>query len=168
MERKIHYIAMGGTFDARFDFNEDTIVPRQDTIVPVYLKKVGLENLIVTYTQVCLKDSRQITAEDRDLCLKVISESPAELFVITHGLFTMPVTGKYLKDHRPMEDYDVQSSACPADVIQPKTVVLTGAKVPLEDFVMSDAPFQLGFAFAQVQNLPRGWYTCFDGKTEKI
>lgn len=45
-----------------------------------------------------------------------------------------------------------------------KTVVLTGSRMPLRDVAMSDAPFQLGYAFAAARSLKPGVYVAVDGK----
>lgn len=37
--------------------------------------------------------------------------------------------------------------------------------IPLKEFVMSDAGFNLGYAIAQVQNLDAGVYICMNGET---
>jgi L-asparaginase len=46
-----------------------------------------------------------------------------------------------------------------------KTVILTGAMYPLKEFAMSDAGFNLGFALAQAQTLPKGVYICMNAQT---
>jgi L-asparaginase len=44
-----------------------------------------------------------------------------------------------------------------------QTIILTGAYIPLNGFVFSDAPFNLGFAFAVIDSLKPGVYVCMNG-----
>lgn len=46
-----------------------------------------------------------------------------------------------------------------------KTIVLTGSMVPLVGFSPSDAPFNLGYAVAEIRKLPAGVYVCMNGRT---
>src|SRR3989344_5056950 len=48
-----------------------------------------------------------------------------------------------------------------------KTVVLTGAFVPLTDTIRSDGGFNIGFALAQLQHVDPGVYICMNGRILK-
>lgn len=94
----------------------------------------------------CLrKDSLDMTAEDRRALKACIEAQPETRFVVTHGTDTMPETAEALGD------------------VGGRTVVLTGALSPAR-MRESDAPFNLGFAFAAVQLLGPGVYVAIQGR----
>lgn len=92
------------------------------------------------------KDSLELTREDRLILRDKISSSQNSQILITHGTDTMVDTAKVL-----------------AETISDKTIVLLGAMQPARMNV-SDAPFNLGFAFAAVQLLPAGIYIAMSGQ----
>lgn len=96
-----------------------------------------------------MKDSRKIIAEDRARVLEIISVARERLVIVSHGTYTMAETGKYLKRN-------MGKTA--------KTIILTGSMIPVSGFAPSDAPFNLGYAVAAVQFLPRGVYLCMNGR----
>lgn len=144
----IHFIITGGTIDSYYDGTKDTAVPNQESIIPGFIKNLKLP-VEHQFTTVCMKDSRAITDEDRAEMAKVIQENSSQKFIITHGTYTMPDTARYLKAH-------VQGGG--------KTVVLTGAFIPLTDVIRSDGAFNIGFAMAQLQYLKPGIYVAMNGK----
>ncbi len=91
------------------------------------------------------KDSLELTDEDRAHLHEQIAAAPAERIVITHGTDTMTTTAKVLAS------------------IPHKTIVLTGSLSPAR-FQDSDAPFNLGMAFAAVQTCPPGVYIAMNGQ----
>ena len=92
-----------------------------------------------------LKDSNDMTEEDRQSILERCRQMPEERAVITHGTDTMADTARFLGER-----------------IKDKTLILTGAMTP---FVMerSDSLFNLGFAIASARQLPRGVYVVMNG-----
>jgi L-asparaginase len=94
-----------------------------------------------------LKDSREITEEDRKLILKKCQECDEKQIIITHGTFTMPETAEYLGKKK----------------VNGKTIVLTGSMVPFAE-KNSDAMFNFGCAFTAVQTLKPGVYVTMNGK----
>ena len=66
--------------------------------------------------------------------------------MVTHGTDTMSETAKVL-----------------ADKIKDKTIVLTGAMIPIK-FGSSDGLFNLGSALAFAQSLPHGVYVAMNGR----
>jgi L-asparaginase len=91
------------------------------------------------------KDSLELTDSDRSTLRETIEALPEHRVVITHGTDTM-----------------TQSAAVLA-TIKDRTIVLTGALAPAR-FAESDAPFNLGMAFAAVQCLPAGVYITMNGQ----
>lgn len=99
-----------------------------------------------TVESVLKKDSLEITQDDRLLLREKVSNSQGSKVLITHGTDTMVDTAKVL-----------------AETITDKTVIFLGAMQPARMRV-SDAPFNLGFAFAAVQLLEPGIYIAMSGK----
>lgn len=154
MEEKstqIHFIITGGTVDSVWDGAQDTVVVAEHTVLPEYFANLGknlkfYEN--IEFTEICMKDSRAITEEDRKNVLKAIEDKSTKI-IITHGTYTMPDTAKFLKDNLKRRD---------------QTIILTGSMVPIKGFDFSDGPFNLGYAIAQVQKLPPGVYVCMNAR----
>lgn len=87
------------------------------------------------------KDSLDLSDDDRALIRATIAAAPETRVVVTHGTDTMTQTAGVLAD------------------IGDKTIVLTGALAPAR-FAESDAPFNLGMAFACCQSAAPGvWIT---------
>jgi L-asparaginase len=91
------------------------------------------------------KDSLELTDEDRRRLCEQVAALEGSRVVVTHGTDTMTTSA--------------QALAC----IGGKTIVLTGALAPAR-FHESDAPFNLGMAFAAVQTLPHGVYIAMSGQ----
>ncbi len=146
----IHFIITGGTIDSIWSGAQDTVIVSEHSVLPEYFGELG-KNLKfpdeIKFTEICMKDSRAITDEDRDKIIQVIEESESNKIIITHGTYTMPDTARHLKNKMQRKD---------------QTIVLTGSMVPIKGFDFSDGPFNLGFAFAQVQTLESGVYVCMN------
>jgi L-asparaginase len=91
-------------------------------------------------------DSLEMTDEDRDLIVHQCNNCDESKIVITHGTDTMADTAKVL-----------------AKKVQDKTVILTGAMIPIK-FGSSDGLFNLGSALAFAQTLPAGVYVAMNGR----
>ncbi len=144
----IHVIITGGTIDSVWDGTHDTAMVGESSVLPDYFTKVKLYDKI-EFTTVCMKDSRAMTSEDREAVLRTIEESAAKKIIVTHGTYTMPDTAKVLKANLKRTD---------------QTIVFTGSMTPLKGFDFSDAPFNIGFALAKVQDLEPGIYLCMNGR----
>jgi len=86
--------------------------------------------------EVIRKDSLDLEEEDRQHIVGRVRQAGNSKVIITHGTDTMTVTAAALAG------------------IANKTIVLTGALSPAR-FSESDAPFNLGMAFAAVQVAPK-------------
>ncbi len=148
----IHIIMTGGTIDSVWNGAQDTVVVSEHSILPEYFEELK-RNLKfyeeLEFSEVCMKDSRALTDEDRKNVLKVIEESDATKIIITHGTYTIPDTARYLKENLKRKD---------------QVIVLTGSMVPIKGFDFSDGPFNFGYAFAQVQKLESGIYVCMNAR----
>lgn len=108
------------------------------------LKDVGVAG-VFRVTPLMRKDSLEITDADRQTIVDAVHKSKAEKIIITHGTDTMVITGKALSD------------------VRGKTIVLVGAMQPA-GLRISDAEFNIGFAWAAVQTLPCGVYVAMNGR----
>lgn len=146
----IHIVMTGGTIDSVWDGAQDTVVVSEHSVLPGYFENLGTNLKFyeeIKFSEICMKDSRALTDEDRKSVLKAIEGSEAEKVIVTHGTYTMPDTAKYLKENLKRKD---------------QTIILTGSMVPIKGFDFSDGPFNLGYAFAQVQKLDPGVYVCMN------
>ncbi|MFM5916791.1 MAG: asparaginase domain-containing protein, partial [Novosphingobium sp.] len=96
--------------------------------------------------EVCRKDSLELTDEDRAAIARHAAEAPETRIVVNHGTDTMTETAKVL-----------------AAAVPGKTIVLTGALSPAR-FAETDAPFNLGMAFAAAQVAAPGVYIAMSGE----
>ncbi len=144
----VHFIMMGGTIDSRWNKRLDAVEVNRESAIPSYFDDYNLLDDTM-FTQVCMKDSRDIIEQDRKSMLKTVEESPAKNIIITHGRYTMPDSARYLKKYLKRKD---------------QTIVLTAAVTPLVAFDFSDAPFNLGYSFAKAQHLPAGIYITVEGR----
>lgn len=92
------------------------------------------------------KDSQEITLDDRQRLVSMISRIDCEHFIITHGTDTMIDTAIYL----------AQSSVH-------KKIILTGAFLP-QKFTDSDADVNLGVALGAIQFIEVGVYVAMNGR----
>lgn len=91
-------------------------------------------------------DSLEMTDQDRELIAHQCNSCEEDKIVITHGTDTMAETAQML-----------------AEKVKNKTVVLTGAMIPIK-FGSSDGLFNLGSALAFAQSLPYGVYVAMNGR----
>jgi L-asparaginase len=143
-QTSILVLTTGGTIDkAYFDaLSEYQIV---DSGIPALLKEA---RVAVPFRMVELmrKDSLELTDADRALIASAAKEAPETRIVVTHGTDTMTETAKVL-----------------AEAVPSKTVVLTGALSPAR-FAETDAPFNLGMAFAAAQTAGPGVWIAMSGQ----
>lgn len=142
-QQPILVLTTGGTIDkAYFDaLSEYQIV---ESGIPAVLAQARVA-LPFRVMELMRKDSLELTDADRALVADVVREAPETRVVITHGTDTMTDTARALAD------------------IAGKTVVLTGALSPAR-FAETDAPFNLGMAFATAQTAPAGVWIAMSGQ----
>lgn len=140
----IRLFVTGGTFDKEYDEIHGTLDFR-DTHLPEMLE-LARSRLDVRVRTLMMVDSLDMTDADRDLIVSDCREAPEAHIVITHGTDTMVETARALAEHVP-----------------DKTIVLTGAMIPIA-FGSSDGLFNLGGALTVVQVLPRGVYVAMNGR----
>lgn len=133
----------GGTIDKNYsEFNgEFNFI---ETHMPELLA-LGRNRADMTTQQLMMKDSLDMTDEDREIIVKACQNANAKNIVITHGTDTMVETAIKIAE----EKID-------------KTIVLVGAMVPYV-FKHSDASFNIGFALAAAQLKSTGVYIAMNG-----
>ncbi|WP_088308033.1 asparaginase domain-containing protein [Novosphingobium sp. B 225] len=143
-QQPVLVLTTGGTIDkAYFDaLSEYQIV---ESGIPALLAEARVA-LPFRVVELMRKDSLELTEADRDLIARIALEAPESRIVVTHGTDTMTETAKVLAAQLPG-----------------KTVVLTGALSPAR-FAETDAPFNLGMAFATAQVAPPGVYIAMSGE----
>lgn len=143
----IRIFITGGTFDK--EYNELTgQLFFKDTHMHDLLE-MGRCRVPVEIRTLMMIDSLEMTNEDRELIAHQCNQCEEDMIVITHGTDTMPETAQML-----------------AEKIKTKTVVLTGAMIPIK-FGSSDGLFNLGSAIAFAQSLPHGVYVAMNGRCFK-
>jgi len=142
----VHLIITGGTIDKRYNELTGAVDFAPTSHIQTMLAQARVDTTPHTLTPLLLKDSLQLTLEDREAILTTLQGSHSNQILITHGTDTMVKTAKFLASYR-----------------IDKTIVLVGAMIPYR-FKDSDALFNLGFAMGALQNLVNGVYIAMNGK----
>lgn len=140
----IRIFITGGTFDK--EYNEITGQLYFNDTHMHDLLEMGRSKVKVEIRTLMMIDSLEMTDEDRELIARQCIQCDEEKIVITHGTDTMADTARLL-----------------AQEVQDKTVILTGAMIPIK-FGSSDGLFNLGSALAFAQTLPHGVYVAMNGR----
>jgi L-asparaginase len=141
---KIVIFATGGTFDKEYNELNGQLYFKQ-THIPEMLK-LGRSRIAVRLQTLMMKDSLDMTTDDRQAIATACEKAKEKRIVITHGTDTMEQTAQFLGKN-----------------LSGKTVVLTGAMIPYK-FGSSDGLFNLGSALAFAQVLPPGIYVAMNGR----
>lgn len=141
---KIKIFITGGTIDSIYDVVNGK-VSFDETYIPKMLKQ-GRVTVETDLEKLMLKDSREITDEERAQIIEKCKSADEDKIIITHGTDTIVETAKSLG----------------GEGIE-KTVILVGAMRPFT-FGDSDALFNLGTAFGAIQLLEYGVYITMNGK----
>lgn len=144
MSQPIRLFVTGGTFDKEYDEIRGTLF-FADTHLPEMLA-LGRCKVEVKVRTLMMIDSLEMTDADRDLIAHNCNEVSERYIVVTHGTDTMVDTARVL-----------------ADKVEGKTIVLTGAMIPIA-FGSSDGLFNLGGAIAAVQALSPGVWITMNGR----
>jgi L-asparaginase len=145
----VHIIITGGTLDSFYNGIKDTVSPSKESVLPRYFANLKLKDVKIEFTTICMKDSREIDDQDRQKLLKTIEESNASKILITHGTYTMPDSARFIKANLKRND---------------QAIIFTASMIPLDGFNLSDAPFNLGFAYAKLIELKAGIYVAINGR----
>jgi L-asparaginase len=138
-------LVTGGTFDKEYDEIRGELFFR-NTHLPELLRQ-GRCALDLAVEKLMMVDSLQMSDADRDRVAAACAGCAESRVVVTHGTDTMVETARVI-----------------AARDLPKTVVLTGAMVPIA-FGSSDGLFNLGSALSFVQVLAPGVYIAMNGRS---
>ena len=147
MENKLKYIkifATGGTFDKEFNEINGKLFFKETHLYE--LLKLGRSQLNVKIETLMMVDSLKMTLDDKNYILNKCIKEKTNRIIITHGTDTMVETAKLI-----------------AKKITNKTIILTGAMIPIK-FGSSDGLFNLGSALSFVQTLDVGIYITMNGR----
>lgn len=142
----IHFILTWWTIDSYYEWSKDTAIPLKHSCIPWYIKSLKLYNSS-KFTEVCMKDSRNIVKSDLNNILKAVEWSDCKHIIITHWTYTMPDSARFLEANLKRKD---------------QVVILTASMIPITWFSPSDWPFALGYAIAKIQDLSNWVYACIN------
>jgi L-asparaginase len=140
----IRILLTGGTIDKLYSVEEGEL-SFEESHVEEMLDRANVTADIVV-EELMLKDSLDISENEREQILQACEACDEECVLITHGTDTMVETAELL-----------------GEAGLDKTIVLVGAMIPytVRD---SDAFFNLGFALSAVQLAPGGVYVAMNGE----
>jgi L-asparaginase len=140
----IRIFITGGTFDKEYNELNGELYFKETHMGE--LLSMGRSRLPVNIKTLMMIDSLEMTAADRERITRECKDCEENKIIITHGTDTMTITASVL-----------------AENIKNKTIVLTGAMIPIK-FGSSDGLFNLGSALAFAQTLPPGIYVAMNGR----
>ena len=140
----VRILVTGGTFDKEYDEITGRLYFKETHVAEMLA--LGRCRLPVEIQKLMMLDSLDMTDRERGIILRNCLEVPEKRIVITHGTDTMVETARML-----------------AGAVSDKTVVLTGAMIPIA-FGSSDGLFNVGGALTAVQILPPGVYIAMNGR----
>tara|TARA_R110001599_G_scaffold353465_1_gene593130 strand:- start:45206 stop:45724 length:519 start_codon:yes stop_codon:yes gene_type:complete len=137
---RIVILETGGTINGILDPADPP--PIESRVVAWLQEQAQSLDLQLEATIVMMKDSRAIEDADRAALAAAIESLQADRILISHGTYTMPATGSYLRQHL-------------SPRAQRGSIVLVGSMIPLGE-AGSDAPTALEFAVRSLQQQPVG------------
>ena len=140
----IKIFATGGTFDKEFNEINGELYFKETNLYE--LLELGRSQLDVKIETLMMIDSLKMSKDDRKYIINKCKNEKTDRIIITHGTDTMVETAKLL-----------------AEKITDKTVIFTGAMIPIK-FGSSDGLFNLGSALSFVQTLEPGVYLTMNGR----
>ena len=142
-------VITGGTLDKQYNPLNGELIFNQSSVIDMLAQS---RNTVKTDVEtLMLKDSLEMSDEDRQLIASACNNSLDSQIIITHGTDTMVETAHAI------------ANELAANLSSDKTVVLLGAMVPYQ-FKGSDALFNFGCAMSAVQILPAGIYITMNGQ----
>ena len=140
----IKMFATGGTFDKEFNEINGELFFKETNLYE--LLELGRSQLDVKIETLMMIDSLKMSKNDRNYIVNKCKNEKTNRIIITHGTDTMVETAKIL-----------------AENIKNKTIILTGAMIPIK-FGSSDGLFNLGSALSFIQTLETGVYITMNGR----
>ena len=146
MTDKIQVFVTGGTFDKEYNYITGELYFKDTHLNEMF--DLGRSTLDLDIKTLMMLDSLQITDVERGIIGYQCRSAVTDRILITHGTDTMVETAAYLAK----------------ETIPNKTIVITGAMVPIAFGTSSDGFFNLGSALAFVQILEPGVYIAMNGR----
>ena len=140
----IKLFATGGTFDK--EFNEINGQLEFDKTNLYELLELGRCKLDIKIETLMMIDSLKMSETERNYIVEKCKKENTHKIIITHGTDTIVETAKIL-----------------AKEIEDKTIILTGAMIPIQ-FGSSDGLFNLGSALSFIQVINPGVYITMNGR----
>ena len=143
-KKYIKIFATGGTFDKEFNEINGELFFKETNLYQ--LLELGRSQLNVKIETLMMVDSLKMTKSEKNYIVEKCKKENTHKIIITHGTDTIVETAKIL-----------------AKEIEDKTIILTGAMIPI-NFGSSDGLFNLGSALSFVQTLEPGIYITMNGR----
>ena len=140
----IKLFATGGTFDKEFNEINGELFFKETNLYE--LLDLGRCKLDIKIETLMMIDSLKMSETERNYIVSKCKKEDTHKIIITHGTDTIVETAKIL-----------------AESINDKTIILTGAMIPIK-FGSSDGLFNLGSALSFVQTLEPGVYITMNGR----
>ena len=140
----IKIFSTGGTFDKEFDEITGELFFKKTQLYE--LLELGRSKLDVKIETLMMVDSLKMSNTERQYIVDKCKNEKTNNIIITHGTDTMVKTAELI-----------------ANQITDKTIILTGAMIPIK-FGSSDGLFNLGSAMSFVQVLEPGVYITMNGR----
>jgi L-asparaginase len=143
---EVQVYVTGGTFDKEYDYITGELYFKDTHLQDMFER--GRSTISIDVKTLMMVDSLEMTEADKDIIAHNCISTKLDKVIITHGTDRIVDTAKHL---------------AAADISQ-KTIVLTGAMIPIAFGTSSDGFFNLGSALAFVQSLPHGVYVVMNGR----
>ena len=140
----IKIFSTGGTFDKEFNEITGELFFKKTQLYE--LLEMGRSKLDIKIETLMMVDSLEMSDNERQYIVDKCKKEKTHRIIITHGTDTM-----------------VKTAALLATQIKDKTIILTGAMIPIK-FGSSDGLFNLGSAMSFVQVLEPGIYITMNGR----
>ena len=142
--KHIKIFSTGGTFDKEFNEITGELFFKKTQLYE--LLEMGRSKLDIKIETLMMVDSLKMSSTERQYIVDKCKKEKTHRIIITHGTDTM-----------------VKTAALLATQIKDKTIILTGAMIPIK-FGSSDGLFNLGSAMSFVQVLESGIYITMNGR----
>jgi len=143
-KKYIKIFATGGTFDKEYDEINGELFFKETHLDE--LLSLGRSQLNVKIETLMMVDSLKMSESEKNYIVEKCKEEKTDRIIITHGTDTMVDTAKLIAKH-----------------IKEKTIILTGAMIPIK-FGSSDGLFNLGSALSFIQVIEPGVYITMNGR----
>ena len=143
---EVQVYVTGGTFDKEYDYITGELYFKDTHLQDMFER--GRSTITIDVKTLMMVDSLEMTEADKNIISHNCQSTKLDKIIITHGTDRIVDTAKHLA----------------AADISGKTIVLTGAMIPIAFGSSSDGFFNLGSAVAYVQSLPHGVYVVMNGR----